>query len=439
MKRIFILILISVLLVMSFASCGKEDKDAAIKNNLGDGLGNTDSNGADSNGDGKSDGDTVESTSVDYLNDDLSEYISIDEKYYKDYIVTLDHDKVTFYAENSIIQMLCEYKNKESVEGDGIVSVGDVVDIYYKGYYMSGDKKVYFNGGSNEGTGNPYTLEIGSGGFIPGFEYNLIGVKAADYSNTPVVVETYFPKNYREPSLAGVTAYFEVRIIALTEYDAPVLDDAFITDKLEITLEDLAEFEGDSLSDKFRAYTKEKAMYDNGLDSQTLTSEALQASILNGVVVKKLPSFDVDGIYEAIISDIDAMYQYYQYYYTYDQLAALYLSQYYGLNVGDDWKTDLRAYAEKQVTYMLAIFYIIDKENLVPTEEEYNALFDEYFLEALTEAGITADKYQTEAEYKNACEKYKAQMIENNGEDYFKKLIYYSYAHEKLMSYASIV
>lgn len=433
MKRIFILLLISVLLVLSFASCGKDDKDTDIKNNPSDNSGNT-----DSTGDENPDGDTEEGTPVDYLNDDLSEYVSIDEKYYKNYIVTLDPDMVSFYAENSIIQMLCEYKNKESIEGDGIVSVGDVVDIYYKGYYMSGDKKVYFDGGSNEGTGKPYTLEIGSGGFIPGFEYNLMGVKAADYSSTPVVIETYFPKDYREPSLAGVTAYFEVRIVALTEYDAPKLNDAFITDKLEITLEDLAEFEGNSLSEKFIAFMREKAMYDNGLDQQTLTNEALRDAIFDGVVVKKLPSFDVDGIYNSILSNIDSMYQYYQYYYTYDQLASLYLSQYFGLAVGDDWKADLREYAEKQVTYMLAIFYIIDKENLVPTEEEYNALFDEYFLEALTEAGITADKYQTEDEYKNACEQYKAQMIENNGEDYFKQLIYYSYAHNILSSYATI-
>ena len=438
MKKILILILVISLMLASFSSC-KNDED---KNNSDAGAVTPPSNDSGDNK-GESPDDTPPAddtqTPIDYLNDDLSQYISIDEKYYKGYTVTLDPNRVSVLdVENNIIQILCSSKNKESIDGDGIVSVGDVVDIYYKGYYMSDDEKVYFKGGSNEEEAKPYSLEIGSGGFIPGFEYNLIGVNSSEYADKTVLVETYFPEKYHEPTLAGVTAYFEVRIVSITEYEAPELDEAFITETLKITEDDLKDYEGDNIVEKFRSLVKEKVMYENGLDPDTLTALTLQNSILEGTVIKKMPSGEVDEIYNTIVSNIDGMYAYYQYYYTYDQLATIYLSEYYGIVAGDDWRTALRTYAEQQVTYMLAIFYIMDKESLRPTEEQYNTMFDEYLAAALEDAGITPDTYDTEEEYASARETYKNKLLKNNDESYFREMLYYRYVHEILMSYADV-
>ena len=63
---------------------------------------------------------------------------------------------------------------------------------------------VAFDGGTAEG----HQLELGSNSFIPGFEEQLVGVKAGDEKN----VEVTFPENYQADKLAGKSAIFEVKI-----------------------------------------------------------------------------------------------------------------------------------------------------------------------------------------------------------------------------------
>ena len=104
-------------------------------------------------------------TSVNFLKDDLSAYVQIDPQYYKGYTVV---NNINVFVGNEIIKALYKHRSAEPVEGDGIISVGDEVSIFYKGYYMNGEAKVYFDGGSNMGQ-SAYKLGIGSGGFIPGF------------------------------------------------------------------------------------------------------------------------------------------------------------------------------------------------------------------------------------------------------------------------------
>ena len=166
MKKILILLLVLALGASSLVSCGKKDK--------GDGDQNTpvtDDNGTDKEME-------VDLPGVDFLEDDLSDYIEIDEQYYKGFDVTVDPGRIsTLDVENKIIQTLCKYKDKTAIaegEGDGVITVGDIAHIYYKGYYMKDGVPCFFQGGDNTESGSPYALEIGSGGFIPGFEYNLI-------------------------------------------------------------------------------------------------------------------------------------------------------------------------------------------------------------------------------------------------------------------------
>ena len=438
MKKILTIILVVAMLISTFVSCNKdkgENGDSTLPGNVSDNsAGSTPSQDTPGN-DGEN---TVKA--IDYLNDDLSEYIEIDEKYYKNYTVVIDPNRITkLDVENQIIQILCYYKNKEAVEGDGIVSVGDVVEIYYKGYYLEDGKKVYFDGGSNDVEGaKAYSLEIGSGGFIAGFEYNLIGVNANEHSETPVLVESFFPENYHTPALAGVTAYFEVRIVGITEYDAPEFDEAFIKETLEITEESVANYEGETIVDKVRSLLADMYLHNNNLDEESLKAKALKESILGGMVIKNMPQSEIDGIYNSIVADINDMYTYYQYYYTYDQLASMYLSKYYGINSGNDWKAALKSYAEEQVLFSMAIFYIMDKENMMPSETEYNEMFDDYLKSALEESGITKDKYQTEQEYIDACEKYRNNIITKNGESYFRELLYYRHTYATLLSLAVV-
>ena len=428
MKKILILFLIFALSVSAMAACGKNKKP---------------DEGTDENGSG----DTTdkeeakpELPGVDFLNEDLSDYIEIDEKYYKGFTVTVDPGRISdLDINNRIIQILCKYKNKTAKaegEGDGIITVGDVAHIYYKGYYMKDGEPYVFQGGDNTASGKPHELEIGSGGFIPGFEYNLIGKNPADYTEeNPIVVETFFPENYQSAELAGKTAYFIVTVEKLVEHDAPELDDTFVGETLKMTEDDLAEFKGETISEKYRSYVRETILEENGLDVESLIMEAFWKSVMEGAVVKKYPEKQVEEGYEALIKELEYYYSYYSAYYKYDEFMCLYV----GLDVGSDWKTFVRDIAKDQVKQQLIFYHIMNVEGFKPEGEKYEQLFDEYLVSALESNKITPDKYETEAEYLAAKESYKQQLLTKNGEDYFKAMFYYQETVKGIKNFANVV
>ena len=106
---------------------------------------------------------------------------------------------------------------------------GDTVIIDFDGY-MDG---VAFDGGKGEN----YTLRLGSGTFIPGFEDQVVGMAAGDEKD----VEVTFPADYGTQELAGKPATFKVKVHEVKETLVPELDDEFAKDVSETaeTLEDL--------------------------------------------------------------------------------------------------------------------------------------------------------------------------------------------------------
>ena len=430
MKKILILLLVLALGASSLVSCGKKDK--------GDGDQNTpvtDDNGTDKEME-------VDLPGVDFLEDDLSDYIEIDEQYYKGFDVTVDPGRIsTLDVENKIIQTLCKYKDKTAIaegEGDGVITVGDIAHIYYKGYYMKDGVPCFFQGGDNTESGSPYALEIGSGGFIPGFEYNLIGKNPADYTaENPIVVETFFPENYNSAELAGKTAYFIVTVAKLVEYNAPELDDVFVTETLKMTEDDLLGYEGETLADKYRAYVREQVLIENGLDIDTLVMDAFWNSVLEHAVVKKYPEKQVKETYDSFIEELEYYYDYYSRYYGYEHESFMCL--YLGLKEGSDWKAYVTDLAKAQVKEKLIFYHIMNVEGLKPDAEEYAVLFEEYLNEALISNGITPDKYQTESGYLTAKEDYKNQLLTKYGEDYFKSMICYQETVKGIKTFANII
>lgn len=96
---------------------------------------------------------------------------------------------------------------------DGEIAEGDVANINFDGY-VDGEA---FEGGQAEG----YDLEIGSGSFIPGFEEQLIGLKANDSKDVVVT----FPEEYHAEELAGKEATFKTEINEVKGKEVPELDD----------------------------------------------------------------------------------------------------------------------------------------------------------------------------------------------------------------------
>ncbi|GAB2324570.1 trigger factor [Alkalibacterium sp. m-11] len=95
---------------------------------------------------------------------------------------------------------------------------GDTVVIDYEGFV--GDEA--FEGGKGEN----HSLVLGSNSFIPGFEDQLVGVKAGDEKDVTVT----FPEEYHSDELAGKEAVFKVKVHEVKVKELPELDDEFVKD-----------------------------------------------------------------------------------------------------------------------------------------------------------------------------------------------------------------
>lgn len=135
----------------------------------------------------------VYSRDVNYIEDNLSLYISLSEKDYKGYTLEVLYDEMSESDVDRKIMSLRYQKRKGILNNGGNiinlnqpVNVGDTVKIFYRGYTKDANGvQTDFAGGCNF-TGSAHSLEIGSLGFIPGFEESIVGVKPNDYSKLSV-------------------------------------------------------------------------------------------------------------------------------------------------------------------------------------------------------------------------------------------------------------
>ena len=176
---------------------------------------------------------------------------------------------------------------------------------------------------------------------------------------------------------------------------------------------------------------------EKGLDLESLIMDAFWSSVMEGAVVRKYPEKQLKETYDSLIAELEYYYGYYSKYYGYgyDEFMCLYI----GLDVGSDWKAHVMDIAKSQIKQQLVFYHIMNVEGLKPDEAQLEQLFDEYLISALEGASITPDKFDSEAEYLAAKEKYKAQLIEKNGDDYFKAMFYYQVTVNAINGYANIV
>ena len=120
---------------------------------------------------------------------------------------------------------------------------GDTAVIDFEGF----KEGVPFQGGKGEN----YSLELGSGSFVPGFEEQVIGMKAGEEKELDIT----FPENYAA-ELAGAAVVFKVKVHEIKEKQEPEVDDEFAKDVSEFNT--LEEFKKD-LGDKLKARRQEQA------------------------------------------------------------------------------------------------------------------------------------------------------------------------------------
>jgi trigger factor len=104
----------------------------------------------------------------------------------------------------------------EKKDVDRAAKLGDQVYIDFKGTDAKGEPVPGADG-------NDYPLVLGSNSFIPGFEENIVGMKAGEEKS----FELTFPKDYHAKELAGAKVTFVVTATKVQEVVEPKLDDAF--------------------------------------------------------------------------------------------------------------------------------------------------------------------------------------------------------------------
>ncbi|MGQ3674584.1 trigger factor [Xanthobacter sp. TB0139] len=133
---------------------------------------------------------------------------------FKDIAVEKPVVEVTDAEVDETIQRLAE-SNRPYEDKDGAAADGDRVTIDFAGY-IDGEK---FEGGSAE----DIDVVLGSNGFIPGFEEQLVGIAAGENRTLKVT----FPEDYAATDLAGKEASFEVTCKSVAAPGEVTVDDEF--------------------------------------------------------------------------------------------------------------------------------------------------------------------------------------------------------------------
>jgi trigger factor len=163
----------------------------------------------------------------------------------------------------------------------GAAKDGDSVVIDFEGFKDG----VAFEGGKAE----RYTLELGSGSFIPGFEEQVVGMASGESKDITVT----FPENYQSEDLQGKEVVFKIQLHDIKRKQLPKLDDEFAKDVSEF--ETLAEYKKD-IKEKLQARKdQEKKVY---VENAIVEQAAANATV-------EVPAVMVEDEIETMIKDFD--------------------------------------------------------------------------------------------------------------------------------------
>lgn len=221
---------------------------------------------------------------------------------------------------------------------------GDDVVIDFEGF----KDDVAFEGGKAE----DFTLSLGSGQFIPGFEDQIVGHNAGEEFDINVT----FPEEYQVKELAGAPAVFKIKLKSISKKVMPELDDDMVKDSTEF-----------DTVDEYKADVKKKLEEAN----EKHADSEVEAKIFDKVIenmTAEIPQVMFDNRVNEMIGELE------------QRLAPQGISlDLYMQYTGQTMDTVKKAYAEqaeKQVKLRLALEKIVELENIEVTEDELKAEFD---------------------------------------------------------------
>lgn len=252
-----------------------------------------------------------------------------------------------------------------------------------------------------------------------------------------ITVAGKLPHGYSDYDLACETVYYDIFPEYFTAYEVPELDAKFINETLKLTDEVLAEYEGADTVEKYRAYVRAELTRQHEEELRAIGEEAMWYHYNEAAKVIAYPEDAVMEIYTKNITEIELLWESYR-----DQYSTLdaFVYAYFSMPSGSDWRAMLKSDAEAEVKEKLIFYYIIRKENLLPTEEKYRELFDAVFDEFVVYYmdDKTAEDYDSTDAYNAARAEAEIAVMDYYGEEFFRHQVYYDYALDTLLGFADI-
>ena len=305
------------------------------------------------------------------------------------------------------------------------------------------------------------------------FDFKATTAEGVEYSYTdfkidfaikrdlkPLVIECYFPYDYNTANLRNETAIFEVYVDGVVDYDAPEFNVEYLQGKFDdedfgLDEEDIADYEGETIVDKYYAYAKETLdeLYEE--EYKELVKKAIWTQYLKMFKIKKYPGAKVNEVYEAYIQEMKDQFDStggqvynsytgsYQTYQTLDTYAMAYL----GLSSTSaiTWQDYIRSQSESVIKEKLIMYYILRTENLFVSDEDFAKLYDatrQEYLDAYVEQYLeyedkTREDY-TDEEYEEFLEARKKEIFSYYGEDHFTENTYYHIVEKNFLEWPEI-
>ena len=295
------------------------------------------------------------------INDDFVEYEfkittkpDVNVKKYKGLNVKPEKVEVTDEEINHELGHLLE-KYTELVVKDGKVENGDVAVIDFEGFKDG----VAFDGGKGEN----YSLEIGSNTFIPGFEEQVIGMKAGDEKD----LDLTFPEDYGVKDLAGAKVVFKVKLHEVKQKQTRELDEDFFDD---------LGMEGIDSEEKLKEEIKNSIKAQKEMDAENKYIDKLLEEVSKNVEVD-IPEEMVEEEVNRLMGRFEEQMK----------MQGISLDLYYQFtrSTEDDLKNQMEKEAYANVLYRLMLEEITKLEkieiSLEEAEEEAKKLAEEYKME----------------------------------------------------------
>ena len=243
-------------------------------------------------------------------------------------------------------------RNARLVSVDRKAKKGDIAVIDFEGF----DNGEAFEGGKGEN----YELELGSGSFVPGFEDQVIGMKAGEEKDLDIT----FPEDYHK-DLAGKKVVFHVKAKEIKCKELPKLDDDFAKDVSEYdTLKELK----DSIKREITEQREQAAKFAIESSLMEKVAEGIECDIPDAMIEEQCRRF-LDEFKQRLQAQGIP----------YDQYCKM-----TGMNE-EKFMEDGKEPAMRQVRMDLAVNAIIKEENLDATDEEvekqYTDLAEKYSMD----------------------------------------------------------